>query len=196
MKRELIIAPPLAWLTIYLVGCHPPASSLPTPLVTHGVNETDRITLHHAGKILAGTTIQHTFPFRNSTGSNIELMQPDGVQASCGCTRATVADERLTAGQTTSIEVCVRTEGREGNVSEVVETTWKDAMENRIVLAFAIRAIVVNGLVLNPAALTFGKEEVARGVTKQVTCTSDHPVDWSTATVVAEADYLEIGGHE
>ncbi len=177
---------------MFMAGCHPPATTLPRPLAVAEKDEQDRLTLYEAGEVLAGAPIQHTFRFQNPTQSVLQLAIPDGVQASCGCARATVADKRLAPGQSTSVVVHVRTEGREGQLSEVVETNWEDGGNNQLAFAFAVRATVTNGLALNPPDLTFAKQEVAQGTVKRVRCTSDLPIDWKTATVVAEAEYLEV----
>ncbi len=151
------------------------------------------VTLHQAGVVLAGSIVEHTFPFQNLTHSTLRLAHPDDVRPSCGCATARVVDERLAPGEKTSIVVRIRTENRSGRFSEMVATTWTTEDQQRLEYAFAIRGEVDRGLILTPPELSFDKVELGLDHKKRVQCTSDLLVDWSSAVVYPEAEYLRIG---
>ena len=81
--RASAVAPNLAAVlslgVMVFGGCHAPTSKLPRPLTVAERDELDRLTLHQAGRVLAGTPIRHSFRFRNRTESDLQLSMPDGV---------------------------------------------------------------------------------------------------------------------
>ena len=185
------------WLILlFTVGCRtawldsdPSPIGTPNPRASGGEPQ---VTLHRAGSVLAGTVVQHTFPFQNRTPGTLRLASPNDVRPSCGCATARVVSQQLAPGETTPIVVRVETENRGGRFSEVVATTWTTEDQQRVEYAFAIQGEVDRGLILTPPELSFAKRELGRNHEKRVQCSSDLSIDWESAIVYAEADYLRI----
>jgi hypothetical protein len=167
--------------------------TMPTsPQIAKPAANQNRVTLHQAGEVLSGSRVEHTFLFQNRTDGALWLASHGDIRPSCGCASARVADHRLAPGQTTKVWVQVRTDGRRGLLSEAVSVIWTTEDGRRLEYGFAIRGQIKTALVLVPNELSFDRREVMQRTSKHVQCTSDLPLDWSTATVWAQAEYLEV----
>lgn len=178
-------------LATSIAGCQF-AAERPSPEVPASDHTEGQVTLHQAGQVLAGTPIVHAFQFQNSTNRKLRLVDQDDVRPSCGCAHARVIDYELEPGASTAVTVRVQTEGRQGPLAEAVSVTWTSETGQRWEHVFAIRGQVRSALRFTPGELWFDRSEVARAVRKQVSCTSDLPIDWRSAVVQVAAPCVEV----
>ena len=174
-----------------IAGCQF-AAERPSPDVPASDRTEGQVTLHQAGQVLAGTPIVHAFQFQNSTNRKLRLVDQDDVRPSCGCAHARVIDYELEPGASTAVTVRVQTEGRQGPLAEAVSVTWTSETGQRWEHVFAIRGQVRSALRFTPGELSFDRSEVARALRKQVSCTSDLPIDWRSAVVQVAAPCVEV----
>jgi len=73
--------------------------------------------IYNFGSILEGFAVTHVFTLQN-TGD--EVLQIEGVSASCGCTTTTLATNRLAPGESVDLEVRVDTSGFSGTISKSI----------------------------------------------------------------------------
>lgn len=72
---------------------------------------------HDFGKVERGTKLTHSFGLTNTTPKEVRIKR---VRVSCQCTTATVANERLGPGESTTIEAVMDTAGFQGSKSVAI----------------------------------------------------------------------------
>jgi hypothetical protein len=151
-----------------------------------------RLQTYDAGRVLAGQTVRHRFSFQNPTDGFLHLAKASDVRKSCGCTRTSVADQRLAPKQATAIAVHIDTADKRGQLSEVVDVIWTTQDGRRLNCRFAIQAVVDAAIVFSPHELVFTKDEIRSGAVKTVRCQSDLPLNWNAFHVEPTAGYLQV----
>ncbi|MDG2385442.1 MAG: DUF1573 domain-containing protein [Pirellulaceae bacterium] len=156
----------------------------------------NRVTIHDAGDVMAGESITHRFLFRNPLSSPIKIDAESDIQESCGCLKVQLIRQVLAVGEETPILVEVGTDTKRGRISETVLTSWKSHDSEALDHRFSIRANIHSALICTPAELTFNREEVAHGVSKQVICRSDLALDWNSLRISNNSTGIELRDSE
>ena len=91
-------------------------------------------TKHDFGKIPSGPQVEYIFKFTNKGNQTLHI---EKVQASCGCTGATIGDKMDYAkGESGEIKVTFNTQGREGKQEKTLMVYSNDSKEPNKVLTF------------------------------------------------------------
>lgn len=149
---------------------------------------------YNFGSIDPDATVEHTFVFKNSCSTTIELDNP---RASCGCTAALLSEKVIKPGEEAKIAVkFTPTKGSRGKQSKTVSVFLKGESNPHTILRFS--ADVKTDLDINPAYIQLlgaevGKEASGTATLKNVT---DHPVTVSEMTIsmTAYADTSNVAG--
>lgn len=150
-----------------------------------------RLSVHNAGTIMSGQTVQHTFSLINNTPLRINLADDD-ISRSCGCSAADITPRQLPPQGQAEVTVEFDSSNKVGEIAEVVTTQWRDPTGTVSEFVFGIRAIVKAPLACAPAELSFSREEVAEGRRKTVELTSDIELDWKSLKVRSNHDALQV----
>lgn len=186
-KRSLLFAALFCSVT---PGCHEELS----PVVKRQDESLpdQRMTIHDAGDVIGGESITHRFLFQNPLSTPISINAESDIQQSCGCLNVQVFRQVLAVGEETPILVEVGTDTKRGRLSETIVTSWKTHDSESFNHRFSIRANIHSALICTPAEITFNREEVAQGVSKQVTCRSDLALDWTSLQISNNATGIKL----
>jgi len=90
------------------------------------------------GRVKEGAVLKREFILKNESGNALNIKN---VTTSCGCTASEVRKNKLSPGESTSVEVRFDSKGYEGAVQQFVYVQT-DSIDNPV-LRFIIRAEVV-----------------------------------------------------
>ncbi|MEM6265495.1 MAG: DUF1573 domain-containing protein [Bacteroidota bacterium] len=88
-------------------------------------------TNYDGGTIIEGETLDVTFKFTNTGGSDLIIQS---VKASCGCTATAPKDKVVKPGQTSEITAAFNSRGRRGTQSKTVTVKTNDPMNPNVLL--------------------------------------------------------------
>ena len=120
---------------------------------------------YYFGTIDPGTPVTHTFEFKNTCSSTVEI---DRAQASCGCTAAIVSEKVVKPGTAAKIEVkFTPPQGSRGKVSKTVSLYLKGETTPHTVLRFS--ADIKTDLDIQPTYINLLGAEVGKPITGKAT---------------------------
>ncbi|MBI5647524.1 MAG: DUF1573 domain-containing protein [Ignavibacteriae bacterium] len=120
---------------------------------------------YNFGKVDGGVPVKHTFVFKNTCTSVVEI---DQVRASCGCTAAVISEKSVKPGGEAKIDVTFTPpNGTRGTVSKTVSVYLKDATEAHTTLRFS--AEVKSYYDIEPRSFQLQGAEVGAPVNARVT---------------------------
>ena len=86
------------------------------------------------GKVTQGIKLEHIYSFTNEGNGKLIIQS---VQPSCGCTGASIGDEKeFDNGETGEIKISFNTEGRSGTITKTVTVTTNDPVSPQVTLTF------------------------------------------------------------
>jgi len=144
------------------------------------------------GEITAGVEISHTFTLANDLTGTVHVEKDSDIKANCGCATLVPAARELSPQATTSVTVKAGTLDKVGPFKLGGRITWTDSEGSRHVSAFALTGIGLPPLALQPNALVFEREEIAKGLGQELRVTLSPDVDEASLTVEAGTDALTI----
>ncbi|MDQ7817198.1 MAG: DUF1573 domain-containing protein [Melioribacteraceae bacterium] len=111
-------------------------------------------TKHNFGKVREGVEVTYQFKFRNEGEKNLVIQK---VQASCGCTGASVGDKKeFKKDEAGEIKVTFNTSGRSGVQSKTVSVKSNDPANPVVALLFTCEIISKQSIV------TLKKDDISK----------------------------------
>lgn len=143
------------------------------------------------GTVDPDAPVQHTFVFRNSCDSTIEI---DAARASCGCTAALLSDKIVKPGETAKIDVkFTPTRSMQGKVTKTVSLMLKGQPNPHTVIRFTAK--IKTDIEMQPQYISLNGAEVGREIsgTAMVSNVSEKTIDLSDFTV-SMTSYADTAG--
>jgi hypothetical protein len=143
-----------------------------------------------AGRVFAGEPASRVFHLSNPFDEE-SFIEDGAVSLGCGaCTKLKLSSRELRRGEETTATMTVDTAGKKGGLQKWARIRWCSSSGRTHATELRITADVVPPLHVEPAVLLWTESEAAEGEPKQVTITSELPIDWQTLEANVAAPYF------
>ncbi len=158
---SLHVSASLAWAAVQ----PPPARNYWQPRPVHLNGSPGPLTSvdsdHDFGRLSQGSQVSHRYTVTNSSGQPLSI---EGVQSSCGCTAAVVAEKHLAPGQSSAVEVHFTS----GKLIGPFHKTVRVHTRPQGTLILSLRGSIQPDYLADPSALNFGTIKMGAQTSRQV----------------------------